>query len=503
MNSKNSQQIDALTDFVCQVAKYLGIIFILPYQEFWRRFKRWNLKIVPLLLVIAICAAIFKYYLDPLLYSYYADSPIFQYLFSYNFMHFYRKSIFVYLIFHIFYSVLGCVYSMEKRRLEKALYALGYHDEDKKKLKLLYKKKMNNLLTVYGFRNPNYEVKEFDQKRGRLTTAFKTNLIADIRYQPTKKGEFRNVIEIVCRKEGFPKMYDFKQASSGNLKEYEFILGETATGGRLTLSLPAMIHMVIAGASGMGKSSFYRQMICSLLLRSKNIIFYLIDLKGGVEFNIFDGIKNVHVFNKPSTASSHLRKLIHEVDRRTDILKKAKVPSIDEYSDSKKMPRILIIVDEAAELFSSKSQMSQDKEAMIIARTALSKIARQARAVGIHVVFGSQRIDKHVIPSDAKDNFGTRLSFKVNSIDSSSNMFQSKVACDLDPVRGRAIYRDGMKLRQIQTPFLSFNEAKEILKEFVDSDPNNVAEQSDNASEEIPLDSDQKLLPNSDPDENS
>ena len=454
--------------------KYVGLFLISPYQEIWRRIKLKDLKILHLLFVTLIILILLKFFFLKTIINFYWANALLPLIFKPHFIIKWWKIPFFYLIFHVFYTVLGRKNISEGKNREKNLLNLGFKDEEGNPLCAQEPYYPSKLVTVYPFHNPFYTVEEFKAKEGNLKTAFKTSYL-EFRYgkekdkESKKMIENRQIIELICRKAGLLEKYPFKEAFSSELKEYEFIIGETASGKRLTISLLKMVHMLIAGETSSGKSSFYRQMIYTLLKGSHHISFYLIDLKGGVEFNLFQGIKNIHVVDNNETAVTHLESLTEEIKRRLNLFKQEEVENIDAYHEKnkdKKMDRIIILADEAAELFSTSPNPSIDKDLVQTARAALSQIARQARAAGIHFIFSSQRIDKNVIPSEAKDNFGTHLCFKVNSPDASINMLGRKEAYDLDPIAGRAIFKDGLKLQQLQTPWLSHRNAKDLLKDF-------------------------------------
>jgi S-DNA-T family DNA segregation ATPase FtsK/SpoIIIE len=190
-------------------------------------------------------------------------------------------------------------------------------------------------------------------------------------------------------------------------------LGKGAGGEAVTADLTRMPHLLIAGATGSGKTVCLNATICSLLLNNTpyDLRLVLIDPKR-VELTSYNSIPHLAapVIVEPEKAVEALRWLSQEMDRRYQKLQAAAVRSIDGYNKNRqgdqKMPYLVLVVDELADLM----MQSGDETERILCR-----LAQLARAVGIHLVVATQRPSVDVITGLIKANFPTRISFAVTS----------------------------------------------------------------------------------------
>ena len=186
------------------------------------------------------------------------------------------------------------------------------------------------------------------------------------------------------------------------------------TGGEMAVAdLAKMPHVLVAGATGSGKTVCLDTMIVSLLIHNTpdDLRFIMIDPKR-VELIAFDGIP--HLMNPVITESEKaveiLKWLVHEMDNRYRKLAQAKAHNIDAFNrnnrSSKPMPYIVLVVDELADLMMVESDEVEP---------LLCRLAQMGRAVGIHAVVATQRPSVDVITGLIKANFPTRISFAVAS----------------------------------------------------------------------------------------
>ena len=190
-------------------------------------------------------------------------------------------------------------------------------------------------------------------------------------------------------------------------------LGKGAGGEAVTGDLTRMPHLLIAGATGSGKTVCLNATICSLLLNNTpyDLRLVLIDPKR-VELTSYNSIPHLAapVIVEPEKAVEALRWLSQEMDRRYQKLQAAAQRSIDGYNKNRqgdqKMPYLVLVVDELADLM----MQSGDETERILCR-----LAQLARAVGIHLVVATQRPSVDVITGLIKANFPTRISFAVTS----------------------------------------------------------------------------------------
>ena len=188
------------------------------------------------------------------------------------------------------------------------------------------------------------------------------------------------------------------------------VIGKDVSGNPVIADLNQMPHLLIAGATGAGKTVCVNSMISSILFKARpdQVKFIMIDPKM-VELAAFSGIPHlIHpIISDAKKAFVALNWAVEEMERRYKILAGAGCRNIDAYNTGKNhMPYIVVVVDELADL-------------MIVARDsieiAIQRLAQLSRAVGIHLILATQRPSVDVITGVIKANFPARISFKVSS----------------------------------------------------------------------------------------
>ena len=201
-----------------------------------------------------------------------------------------------------------------------------------------------------------------------------------------------------------------KQYRSGSHK-LAIALGLDVVGNLSMANLAKMPHLLIAGATGAGKSVGINTIIASILYNAtpEEVRFLMVDPKR-IELSGYEGIPHLlhPVVVDPKLASRALNWAVREMERRYRLLEEAKVKSFDSYNqtNTEKLPYIVVIVDELADLM---MVASKDVEA------AIARLAQMARAAGIHMILATQRPSVDVLTGLIKANFPTRISFKVSS----------------------------------------------------------------------------------------
>src|SRR3989344_4291537 len=190
-----------------------------------------------------------------------------------------------------------------------------------------------------------------------------------------------------------------------------FALGRDVAGHPIIADLAAMPHLLIAGATGTGKSVGINALMISLLYRNspEELRMIVIDPKR-VELNLYNGIPHLltPVVIDHDKAVNALKWAVAEMDRRYNLLAEAKKRNILEYNSKaeNKLPYIVIVVDELADLM---AVAQQDVEAAIV------RLAQMARAVGVHLVVATQRPSVDIITGLIKANITARMAFAVAS----------------------------------------------------------------------------------------
>ena len=198
-------------------------------------------------------------------------------------------------------------------------------------------------------------------------------------------------------------------------------LGKDIIGSPVVAELDKMPHLLIAGATGAGKSVALNTMICSLLYKSNpdRVKIIMVDPKR-IELTSYDGIPHLitPVVTDVKKATNALFWAVREMERRYELLSEKKARNITQYNrkvgqgnqnteeEPEKLPYIVIVIDELADLMMA---ASRDVE------VALTRLAQMARAAGIHLIIATQRPSVDVLTGIIKANFPTRLSFQVSS----------------------------------------------------------------------------------------
>lgn len=197
---------------------------------------------------------------------------------------------------------------------------------------------------------------------------------------------------------------------SGNV--LEFPLGRNVTGDVITCNLTKMPHLLIAGSTGSGKSVAINSIITSILMKAKpnQVKFVLIDPKK-VELSIYNDIPHLlaPVVSDPRKAAKTLSKVVKEMENRYELFTNYGVRNIDGYNkqnEDEKLPYVVVIVDELADLMMTVSSEVED---------SIIRIAQMGRAAGIHMILATQRPSVDVITGLIKANVPSRIAFAVSS----------------------------------------------------------------------------------------
>ncbi|WP_338214618.1 FtsK/SpoIIIE family DNA translocase [Lacticaseibacillus salsurivasis] len=249
-------------------------------------------------------------------------------------------------------------------------------------------------------------------------------------------------------------------------------LGKDVDGHVITFDLTKMPHLLIAGATGSGKSVMINVIITSLLMTTKPeaVRMMLIDPKK-VELSVYDGVPHLltPVITEAKKAPSALNKVVKEMENRYERFSAAGVRNIGEYNrkvataqdpDLPHMPLIVVVVDELSDLM-----MVAGNEV----ETALVRLGQMARAAGIHVIIATQRPSVDVITGLIKANFPSRIAFAVSSGVDSRTILDMNGAEKLLG-RGDMLYApiDAAKPMRIQGAFIPSADVEAVVKAITD-----------------------------------
>jgi len=278
-------------------------------------------------------------------------------------------------------------------------------------------------------------------------------------------GENAIGIEIPNAKRRNVNLSEIILSEQFNKSQTSFALGENIYGECGAIDIKKMPHGLIAGATGQGKSCAINALIVSLLFKCspEDLRFILIDPKM-MEFSVYNGIPHLLIDEVILDTDKAIRSLnwaITEMERRMRFLSTSGFRDIDDYNADAvknglpKMPRILIVVDEFADLMSTGKKNVE---------TSVDRIARLARAAGIHLVLATQRPSVDVISGTIKNNFPTRIACKVTSSFDSKTVLD-QVGADKLLGYGDLLYMTPGKndLERMQGAFVQPEEVKRVV----------------------------------------
>ncbi len=284
-------------------------------------------------------------------------------------------------------------------------------------------------------------------------------------------------IEVPNRKPETVSMQTVLASKKFQENDYELpvALGKTISNETFAFDLAKMPHLLVAGATGQGKSVGINAIITSLLYRKhpSQLKFVMIDPKK-VELTLYTKLEKHYLAKLPDfeepiiTDTQHviqiLQSLSAEMDDRYNLLKKAEIRNIREYNDKfvkrrlnpekghRYMPYIVLVIDEFADLI-----MTAGKEIEL----PLTRIAQLARAVGIHMIIATQRPSTNIITGTIKANFPARIAFRVPSMIDSRTILDSPGANHLVG-RGDMLVSMGADLVRVQCAYIDTEEVESL-----------------------------------------
>ena len=280
-------------------------------------------------------------------------------------------------------------------------------------------------------------INKFQAQKDSLSAGFRQK-IEDIVH-----GKDMGKVEIILCERELPKMVGFHELYADVKQSYSFIVGQGIK-GTLVQKIQPLPHLLISGATGGGKSVFFRSTMLSLLKSSPHIQLYLLDLKRGVEVKEFAALPNVRTAADEIEATNVLEALVEEMHRRYEILEQSGHKSID--SERDKLDLIIVGIDEAAALLG--------RGASETARKCMGELARLARAAGIHLIAATQKPVKEAISTEIVDNLSGRMTFKMISTAASNVAMGGNYAQKLPAIKGRAVWSSGSEQTQVQAPYV-------------------------------------------------
>lgn len=292
----------------------------------------------------------------------------------------------------------------------------------------------------------------------------------DIRIEAPIPGKSAIGIEVPNKEVATVSIREVLNVNDQAHKKLLFALGRDISGNVIEGELNKMPHLLIAGATGSGKSVCINGIITSILMRAKpnEVKMMMIDPKK-VELNVYNGIPHLltPVVTEPKKASMALKKVVAEMEYRYELFSESGTRNLEGYNkyvqkqneltDEQKplLPYIVVLVDELADLMMVAAKDVED---------SITRLAQMARAAGIHLIIATQRPSVDVITGVIKANIPSRIAFSVSS------QVDSRTILDIGGAekllgRGDMLYIPvGMsKPMRVQGAFLSDNEVERIV----------------------------------------
>lgn len=296
------------------------------------------------------------------------------------------------------------------------------------------------------------------EERNVLTLSASCKRVVNVtwdRYQPEKGCWI--IVELRAGSRGIPKRVEYAemlQDRPSGASRLSIPIGRGIAGNPIFDDLGEMPHLLIGGATGQGKTVWLEQALLTLLLHNspKQLRLGLVDLKGGPDLGMFKSVP--HLLRPVIKTEQEVIPLLEfawgEIKKRQQMFDEKEVVDIRYWNqrNRRRLPRILIVIDELANL------MLEGPELKDRAEVLLAKIAAQGRSAGVHAIVATQRPETRVITGLIKANFTTRLAFACADYASSKVILDTGDAAGIGPL-GRLVYLKGSRKIEIQGPFVS------------------------------------------------
>ena len=360
------------------------------------------------------------------------------------------------------------------KKISEALRVAGVIGQDKNPPRLIYKYKDEKGYEIFKFKGL---VKFSDWKRNieDIETALNMS-IRDIR-QGRRKDEviLKTVPGALVMPGGSGEEKTEEEIKNATLYWTDDVIKEKdnlVSIGRneveeIVVDFDVDPHFIVAGATNSGKSVTIRAISWQFIARGHKCFF--VDFKGGLEFSDKYQRYGETIIDRPRLLEV-LKLLIKENELRQKALLENGVKNIGQYNKKnfKKMYRVILVIDELAEVIDEKSVPKEEKEIAEEIAGILSSFGRISRAVGIHMIFGIQRPDAKVVNGQIKTNVTGRICGRVSDGKASEIVLGNTAAAMLPKVKGRMIYQNAGEMVLFQGYF--FDDDKDLRKVKVPGD---------------------------------
>lgn len=356
----------------------------------------------------------------------------------------------------IFFPIcVGGYIRLRFRPFQKKLDLLRFgHDESRPQVMSI--RRDEDCKTLIKVKTVGVGVDKFQVRKGDIQAAF-NQTVESI----SADENAPQYIEIILSTFPLPKLLRFDEHENKLKEEGQFLVGQSRQ-GFIVQKIADLPHLLMAGTSGSGKSTFFKQALLGLMQSSPKAQFYLIDLKHGAEFRVFGGTPGVKLAKTINPALLLLREVKAEMKTRFEYLETQGITKID--PETHKLPRIIVAIDEASEILAIPHRNNPDKEDIIECRQTVSDIAKLGRAAAINLIIATQKVSKTIIDTSLQENLGGRLAFRMATLANSAQVLGSKDAREIPAIEGRGRYQFGLKSLEVQAPFLTDEQLKHKMK---------------------------------------
>lgn len=456
-NKKSNKTIDLIADRVIDLLKILWTAFLETIKEFAMRAKRGCLPWTWLLAAsgFAVWYVVIHKRLAPFFYIKYRAFHVLWVL-----------SIATLPV--LGYSFIEAVRRKRKEaQIQSAFTLSGLTNPLGRMIRIIGIEPIDKFTTRVALTNVSQSIQELQKLREKLGTNLKAHV------EEFRESRTKGILELILSVGEIPVRVKIENYLGFGAAEV--LIGESRSGKKIYLNFDQYPHLLVAGTSGGGKSSFLRHLITLLYLNSTNEEFLLVDLKAEAEFNTFGGLPRTQVHDDPHTVVDPVSRLAELIDKRMRVFKANEVADINAYfeiaaakrkpgptNEKVSMARTYLIVDEAAELFLASSKYDPQKVRKV--KEDISAIARKGRAAGIHLILSLQKPEVRAIDAQIKSCMTTVLCFPMLTDADSISALGVGRATDLSrTIKGRAIWKLGNEMPEVQVPWLSKEKAKKLL----------------------------------------
>ncbi|WP_235001592.1 FtsK/SpoIIIE domain-containing protein [Halobacillus sp. Marseille-P3879] len=260
--------------------------------------------------------------------------------------------------------------------------------------------------------------------------------------------EYDGMLKFRVYDKGLETMYPYSDEMMESVKGWKVPVGYTLD-KLMTHDFEKRPHMIVAGATGFGKSDFLKLLI-SVLVKNQpdKVRLNLIDLKGGSELGTFKGLKQTNNFGRSTKEAKRILENIQkDMEKKLDWLFENGIKDIKRAGQKE---RDFIVIDEAASL---------DDES----RDIVVDIARRGRSAGYRLIYATQYPTNETLPSQVRANVGVRLCFRLETNVQSRAVLDEGGAEEIPEIEGRAIFRR-VKNHTTQTPYIKEKDIERIIK---------------------------------------